>query len=149
MWRRRVIGISGPLISSKSLMELIFNPCGEFRWSPEGPVSQIHFSHFHVGDPGIFSYLLMSVQMLKREWGAENNGKLPHLLIPSRPISATLVTEFAVEDLPLGRTFWWWCIMYLCVRVYVIAAMRGGSIVTHGFKSQSRSIWLWFYRGFP
>ena len=40
--------------------------------------------------------------MLKREWGAESNGKLPHLIIPSK--TATLVPEFAVEDLPLGRT---------------------------------------------
>ena len=31
MWWRRVIGISGFLIWSKVLMELIFNPCGEFR----------------------------------------------------------------------------------------------------------------------
>ena len=34
--------------------------------------------------------------MLKREWGAESNGKLPHLIIPSK--TATLVLEFAVED---------------------------------------------------
>ena len=40
--------------------------------------------------------------MLKREWGAESIGKLPHLLIPNLP--ATLVPEFAVDDLPLGRT---------------------------------------------
>ena len=40
--------------------------------------------------------------MLKREWDAESNGKLPHLFIPSK--TATLVPEFAVEDLPLGRT---------------------------------------------
>ena len=40
--------------------------------------------------------------MLKREWGAESNGKLPHLCIPSK--TATLFPEFAVEDLPLGRT---------------------------------------------
>ena len=39
--------------------------------------------------------------MLKREWGAENNGKLPHLFIPSK--TATLVPEFAGEDLPLDR----------------------------------------------
>ena len=39
--------------------------------------------------------------MLKIEWGAESNGKLPHLFIPSK--IATLVPEFAVEDLPLGR----------------------------------------------
>ena len=35
--------------------------------------------------------------MLKREWGAESNGKLPHLFIPSK--TATLVPGFAVEDL--------------------------------------------------
>ena len=51
---------------------------------------------------GIFSDLLSSVEMLKREWGAESNGKLPHLFIPGK--TATLVPEFAVEDLPLGRT---------------------------------------------
>ena len=32
--------------------------------------------------PGIFSGLSMSVQMLKREWVAESNGKLQHLFIP-------------------------------------------------------------------
>ena len=51
---RRVIVISGSLIWSKTLMELIFNPCGEFRWSPEGPVSQIHSPHLLVGAPGIY-----------------------------------------------------------------------------------------------
>ena len=40
--------------------------------------------------------------MLKREWGVENNGNLLHLLISSK--TATLVLDFAVEDLPLGRT---------------------------------------------
>ena len=40
--------------------------------------------------------------MLKREWSAEGNGKLPHLFIPTK--TATRVPEFAVEDLPLGRT---------------------------------------------
>ena len=32
----------------------------------------------------------------------ESNGNLPHQLIPSK--IATLVPEFAVEDMPLGRT---------------------------------------------
>ena len=59
-------------------------PCGEFRWSPEGAVSQIHSPRLFVGAPGIFSDLLRFVQMLKREWGAESNGKLPHLFIPSK-----------------------------------------------------------------
>ena len=79
---RRVIGISGSLIWSKTLMELIFNPCGELRWSPEGPVSQIHPPYLHVGAPGIFSDLLRSVQMLKRQWGVESNGELSYLFIP-------------------------------------------------------------------
>ena len=120
---RRVIGISGSLIWSKTLLRLIFSPCGEFRWSPKGPVSQIHSPHLLIGAPGIFSDLLRSVQTLKREWGAKSNGKLPHLFIPSK--TATLVPEFAIEDLPLGRiaalvpefsvkdlpldrTLWWW-----------------------------------------
>ena len=40
--------------------------------------------------------------MLKREWGAESNRKLPHLFISSK--TATLAPEYAVEDLPLGTT---------------------------------------------
>ena len=96
-----MIGIAGSLIWSKTLMELIFNHCGEFRGSPEGPVSRIHSPHLLVGAPGIFSDLLRFVQMIKREWGAESNEKLPHLFIPSK--TATSVPEFGMEDLPLGR----------------------------------------------
>ena len=40
--------------------------------------------------------------MLQREWGLKSNGKLLHIFIPSK--TATLVPEFAVEDLALGRT---------------------------------------------
>ena len=40
--------------------------------------------------------------MLKREWGAERNGKVPHLYIPSKTVA--WVPKFAVEDLPLSRT---------------------------------------------
>ena len=56
----------------------------------------------------IFSDALRSVQMLKRErerereWGAESNGKLQHLFIPSKTV--TVVPEFEMEDLPLCRT---------------------------------------------
>ena len=70
--------------------------------SGEVRVSQIHSLHLHIGSLGIFSDLLCSVQMLKREWGEESNGKLPHLFIPSK--TATLVPEFTVEDLPLSKT---------------------------------------------
>ena len=40
--------------------------------------------------------------MLKREWGAESNGKLPHISIPSK--TAAWVPELMVEDLHLSRT---------------------------------------------
>ena len=74
-----MIGICWSLICLKTLMQ-IFNPCGEFRWSPEGPVSQIHSPPLHAVIPGIFSDLLRSVQMLKREWGAESNRTYPSLV---------------------------------------------------------------------
>ena len=38
----------------------------------------------------------------KERVGAERNGKQPHLFIPCKP--GILVPEFAVQDLPLGRT---------------------------------------------
>ena len=46
--------------------------------------------------PGIFSDLLRSVQMLKREWKAKSKGKLQHLFIPSK--AATLVPAFAMKN---------------------------------------------------
>ena len=75
-------------------MELIFNPCDEVR-KPQLAKSTL-------GAPGIFSDLLRSVHMLKRECSAESNGKLPHLSIPSK--TAAWLPEFAVDDLPLDRT---------------------------------------------
>ena len=91
----RLIVISGYLIRSKTLMELTFNPRGEFRWSPEGPVSQIH-SQLHTSASGIFSDLLRSIQ--KERLGCKKQRKLPHLFIPGK--TATLVPEFAVEIFP-------------------------------------------------
>ena len=102
IWGRSVIGISGWMIWSKTLMETIVNPCGDFRWSPECPVSQMHSPDLHAGVPRIFSVLLRSILMLKKEWGAESNGKLPRVCTPSK--TAALVTEYAVKHLPLGRT---------------------------------------------
>ena len=100
-----MIWISGSLNWSKALMEMIFNTCGEFRWNPEGPVSQIRSPHLHDCALGIFQNILRSVQMINGEWGAESNGKLTHLLTPSK--TATLVPEFAVEDMPLDtRRIW-------------------------------------------
>ena len=105
-WGRRVIGISRSLIWSKTLMKLIFNPYGEFRWSPEGPVSLIHSPHFHVGALGVFSDLLRFVQTLKRERERERGvqkamGSYCTYSVPGK--TAVLVPEFAVEDLPLAE----------------------------------------------
>ena len=105
-----------------------YYPWGQFRWSPEGPVSQIHSPHLHVGVPGIFSDLLRSVQMLKREWSTESNGKLPHLFIRSK--TATLVPEFAVEDLSLGRS---------------AALVLGLQWKTCPWAEHSRMIYEWYY----
>ena len=111
------------LWSGQNLMELIFNPCGEFRWSPEGPVSQIHSPHLLVRAPSR-SYKVCSD-------AKERVGKLPHLSIPIKtqalvpefaledlPLSRTavLVPEFAVKDLPLGRILWW---LYIYIYIYI------------------------------
>ena len=77
------------------------------RGSPPGPLRDRRACYLlsHSGGPqfsqiysltssGIFSDLLSSVQMLKREWCAEMNGKLPLLFIPCK--TTTLVPEFAV-----------------------------------------------------
>ena len=47
---------SDPFFRQKffSLMELLFNPCGEFLWSPEGSASQIYSPHLHVAALGTF-----------------------------------------------------------------------------------------------
>ena len=103
----------------KILMELIFNPCGEFRWSLEGPVSQMYSSHLHAGTPENFSGLLWSVLILKREWVQKAMAsyrtysslvKLQHWFLSLRwktcleGRTAALVPGFPVKDLPLGRT---------------------------------------------
>ena len=80
----RVIGISLSLIWSKTLVELIFNSCDEFRLYPEGPVSQIHSHYLYGGAPGIFSDLLRPVLIQREEWGAVSNGKLSLLSLPSK-----------------------------------------------------------------
>ena len=114
---RRVIGISSSLIWSKTLMKLIFNPCGEFRWSTEGPVNQIHSPHLHVGAPGIFSHLLRSVQMLKR-CGKQREASAPtQSLVKLQPWFLSLRWKTClrqncrVKDLPFGRTLIWYVIL--------------------------------------
>ena len=80
-----MIGISGSLIWSKSLMELIFNHCvvnfGEV-WRTQLAIYTLLTSTLGASD--IFKDLLKSVRILKREWGTESNEKLPHLFMPSK-----------------------------------------------------------------
>ena len=49
-------------------LSLSFNPCGEFRWSPEGPVSQIHSRSLQAGAPGIFSDLSRFLRKATRSY---------------------------------------------------------------------------------
>ena len=109
-----------------------FIPCSEFRWSPEGPVSQIHSPHLLAGVPGIFSDLLRPVQLLKKEWVRKATGIYRNYpsLVKLQPWflslqwktcldrTAALVPEFAVKDLPLGRILWWWCCITTQIRAY-------------------------------
>ena len=108
IWGRRVIVISGSLIWSKILMELIFNPCGEFRWrgptwpnplsSPPRWCPWDLFRSFKV-----FSCAKERERERERESGVRKaTGSYRSYSIPGK--TAALVTEFAVKDLPLGIT---------------------------------------------
>ena len=56
-------------------MEQIFNPCGEFRWSLEGPVSQIHSPYLHVGPLGFFK--ICSDAKERVGWGKQREATAP------------------------------------------------------------------------
>ena len=95
----------------------------EFRWSPEGPVSQIHSPHLLVGAPGIFSELLRFVHMLKRQWGAESNGSYRAFssLVKLQPRFLSLQWKICLcaelqlwclrlewRTCPWAEHWWWW-----------------------------------------
>ena len=118
------------LLKNPDGTDTVFNPCGEFRWSLEGSVSQIHSPHLHLVD--LFKSW-RSIQMRKKECGAKSNGKLPHLVIPDKtaalvhgfavkgPVfgrTSTLIPALAVKDLPLDRTLWsWWWYWFIKINV--------------------------------
>ena len=131
---------------------MIFNPCGDFRWSPEGPVSQIHSPHLHDGAPGIFSDLLRTVQMLKREWGTESNGKLPHLFIPSKTAwvwgrrpdfgqNCSLGAWVCSEIPTLGQNI---LMMIMMISLY-ISSNYSCYIFVHYMFRQNIAIFRWFF----
>ena len=76
---RRVIGISGSLIWSRTLVELNLTPVVNFGEVRMVQLNQIHSPHLHVGPLGSFR-----IFSGKREWGAEGYGKLPHLFFRSK-----------------------------------------------------------------
>ena len=99
-----VTGIFGYPIWSKTKMELIFNPCCEFRWSSEGPVSQNHTSHLYVARwcpwdlfRSIKICLDANESRVRKATGSYRTYSVPG-------ITAVLVSGFAVEDLPSSRT---------------------------------------------
>ena len=76
---RRVIGVSGSPVWSKTLMELIlFTSMVNF-----GEVRRAHLAKSTLLTSTLVPLgSLRSVQMVKREWVAESNGKLLHLFNP-------------------------------------------------------------------
>ena len=96
-----MIGISGSPFLSKTLMELILTPVVNFGEVRRAQLTKSTLLISTLVPLGSFQIFFGTVQTLKREWGAESNGKLQHLFIPSK--TATFVPEFAMEDLPLGR----------------------------------------------
>ena len=88
-----MIGISGSLIWSNILMELILTPVVNFGEVRRAPTAKSTLLTSTLVPLGSFQIFLRSVQMLKREWGAESNGKLPGK-------TAAMIPEFAEEDLP-------------------------------------------------
>ena len=83
-------------------MVLIFNPCDELGEVRRAQLAKSTLLTSMLGILGSFQIFLRSSHMIKRDWGAESNGKLPHLFIPSK--SASLVPKFAIKYLPLGRS---------------------------------------------
>ena len=97
-WGQRITGISGSLIWSKTLMELIFK-----HWwilvKSRGPSYPNPFSLPPCLVP-LGSFKVCSD--VKERVGCRKQWEATALCIPSK--TATLVPEFALEDLPLGRT---------------------------------------------
>ena len=80
-------------------MELIFNPCAEFRC--EVRRAQLAKSTLLTSTLLPMESFKVCSDVKEREWGAESNGKLLHVFLPGK--TAVLVPELAVEDLPFGR----------------------------------------------
>ena len=77
-------------------MKLLCNPCRKFRVT----FGRTQFAKSTLlTSTMVLCDLLRSVQMLKREWNAESNGKLPHIIFHSK--TPSLFPEFG-QDCNLG-----------------------------------------------
>ena len=87
---QRVIGISGSLIWSNPWWNLYLTPMVNFSEVRRAQLAKSTLLNSMMGSWDFFRSfkicldLLRSVQMLKREWGAKSNRKLPHIFIPSK-----------------------------------------------------------------
>ena len=145
-----MIGISGSLIWSKTPMELIFNPCGKFRWSPKGPVSQIHSPHLHIVAPwDLFRSFKLCSDAKEKVWCVK-------LLLPP---------EFEVENLrsaellptvyeeQLETKFWretenvltlslaqllLWCLRHWCYPLQYVCERVCDGLFHHSIRTYSR-----------
>ena len=100
-----MIGISGSLVWSKTLMELTFYHVvnfGEFRRAQLAKSTLLASSLVSLRSFQICMVSSDAKERKERVWGVESNRKLPHIFVSSKTV--TLVPEFGVEDLPLSRT---------------------------------------------
>ena len=142
-------------------MELIFNPCGEFRWSPEHPVSQIsHSSPPHWCPWDLFQiYKVCSDAKERVGCRKQREATTPiQSLVKLQPWFLSLRWKTSLqqncslgscacsEGPALGQNTWWWWLMskfqnILCTLGFKV---KHSKIFCNSFR---RCIIIWQLRG--
>ena len=106
-----MIEISGSLIWSKTLMELIFNPCpvanfGEDRRAQLAKSTLLTSTLVPLGSFQIFKFCSDAKERM-RCIPSKTADWVPEFAVEDLPLcrTAALVPEFAAKDLPLGTIF--------------------------------------------
>ena len=97
-----MIGISGSLIWSKTLMELIFNPLVNFGNVRRAQLAKSTLLTSTLGILGSIQIFFQVSSGARVRVGCGNQCAATTRIIPNK--TATLVPEFAMKDLPVGRT---------------------------------------------